>query len=342
MRPDDQSVGLRVLKFGGTSVGSTERIRAVVSLVAQRTDRERLVLVVSALSGVTNDLIDAAQRAARGERVRLVDLAERHRAVARALASPAELSSVLERLDQWLGDLYSLLHGVSLVRDCSPRVLDAILAHGELFSATLVAAALRAAGVPATMCDARELIVTDDTFGRAVVDRACSDAKVQAHHWSNGSVPVVTGFIAATLDGTTTTLGRGGSDYTATLLGAILTAEAVEIWTDVDGVMSADPRLVPQAFALPNLSYTELMELSHFGAKVMYPPSVAPAREAFLPLVIRNTFNPTFPGTWVLPLERAEAEIETSADQGQSPRVRPQRNPVCGISSINQVVLCRL
>jgi bifunctional aspartokinase / homoserine dehydrogenase 1 len=346
MRPDDQSDGLRVLKFGGTSVGSAERIRALASLVAQRTDRERLVIVVSALSGVTNDLIDTAQRAARSERVdtRVGALADRHRAAARELASAAELNGVLERLEQWFADLHSLFHGVSLVRDCSPRVLDAILAHGELFAATLVAAALRAAGVAATMCDARELIVTDDTFGRAIVDRTGTETRVRAHHWP-GSIPVVTGFIAATPDGTTTTLGRGGSDFTATLLGAVLDAAAVEIWTDVDGVMSADPRLVPQAFALSNLSYTELMELSHFGAKVMYPPSVAPAREAFLPLVIRNTFNPSFPGTWVLPLERTEAETEAArpgAEGEPPPRVRPQRNPVCGISSINQVVLCRL
>jgi aspartokinase/homoserine dehydrogenase 1 len=347
VRPGDSSDGLRILKFGGTSVGSAERIRALAALIAGRSDRERLVVVVSALAGVTNDLIDTAQRAASGERVdsRIEALAERHREAARALARADELAAVLQRLEQWFADLHSLLHGVSLVRDCSARVLDAIVAHGELLAATLVAAALRAAGIPAVMVDARELIVTDDSFGRAAVDRPGTDARMHAYPWSGDTIPVVTGFIAATVDGTTTTLGRGGSDFTATLLGAILRAEAVEIWTDVDGVMSADPRLVPQAFALPNLSYTELMELSHFGAKVMYPPSVAPAREAFLPLVIRNTFNPSFPGTWVLPLERVEAETEgrTTDEVSRVPaRVRAQRNPVCGISSINQVVLCRL
>jgi aspartokinase/homoserine dehydrogenase 1 len=182
--------------------------------------------------------------------------------------------------------------------------------------------------VPAQSCDARSLIVTDDTFGRAVVDRTGTAVRLRAQTWSNDPVQVVTGFIAATTDGTTTTLGRGGSDYTATLIGAVLEADVIEIWTDVDGVMSADPRLVPQAFALPSLSYTELMELSHFGAKVVYPPSVGPAREARVPLVIRNTLNPRFEGTWVLPPERAQREP-----------AHTRLNPVCGISLINQVVL---
>ena len=324
---------LRVLKFGGTSVGSAERIRAVASLVAARTAEQHIVVVVSALTGVTNDLVGAARRAERGERVddAIDALAERHGAALLSLALPSEHVELQAKLECWLNDLRSLLQGVSLVREASPRVLDAILVYGELFAALLVAAALRASGTKAMACDARELIVTDDTFGRAVVDRTSTDAKVRARSWSNDPVQVVTGFIAASHDGTTTTLGRGGSDYTATLLGAALQAEAVEIWTDVDGVMSADPRLVPQAFTLPSLSYTELMELSHFGAKVVYPPSVAPAREARMPLVIRNTMNPSFAGTWVLPAERPGQET-----------AHTRSSPVCGISSINQVVLCRL
>jgi aspartokinase/homoserine dehydrogenase 1 len=320
------------LKFGGTSVGSAERIQSVAALIAERVPAQSTVIVVSALTGVTNDLVDAAREAARGDRVdaQIDALADRHEAVARTVCQSSERDALLEELERWTTDLRSLLHGVSLVRDCSPRVLDAILAHGELFSAELVAAALRSANVRACSCDARTLIVTDDTFGRAIVDRAATSTRLRAHTWS-AAVQVVTGFIAATADGMTTTLGRGGSDYTATLIGAALDADAIEIWTDVDGVMSADPRLVPQAFALASLSYTELMELSHFGAKVVYPPSVGPAREAGVPLVIRNTLNPTFPGTWVLPAERAQLTPAPA-----------RRNPVCGISSINQVALCRL
>ncbi|MGH7468321.1 MAG: bifunctional aspartate kinase/homoserine dehydrogenase I [Longimicrobiales bacterium] len=323
---------LRVLKFGGTSVGSAERIQSVASLIAERAPSEPLVVVVSAMAGVTNELVDAARRAAGGERVDapVEALAERQRAVAGTVSLPNERAALLQQLDRWTADLHSLLHGVSLVRDCSPRVLDAILAHGELFAAALVAAALRASEVAAESCDARTLIVTDDTFGRAIVDREATHARLRAHAWAP-ELHVVTGFIAATANGTTTTLGRGGSDYTGTLIGAALEADAIEIWTDVDGVMSADPRLVPQAFPLPSLSYTELMELSHFGAKVVYPPSVGPAREARVPLVIRNTLNPSFPGTWVLPGERA-----------QLPQAQARRNPVCGISSINQIALCRL
>lgn len=329
----NQPKALRVLKFGGTSVGSAERIQALAALVAQRVSERPLIVVVSAVAGVTNELVAAARRAAQGERVDTVveALADRHRDIARTVARADQRELLLAQLEQGAADLRSLLHGVSLVRDCSARVLDAILAHGELFSATLVAAALRAANVPAQSCDARNLIVTDDTFGRAVIERAATTERLRAQHWSNDPLQVVTGFIAATVDGTTTTLGRGGSDYTATIVGAALQADAIEIWTDVDGVMSADPRLVPQAFALPSLSYTELMELSHFGAKVVYPPSVGPARQAQVPLVIRNSLNPTFPGTWVFPAERAEHEP-----------AQQRRSPVCGISSINQVVLCRL
>jgi aspartokinase/homoserine dehydrogenase 1 len=322
-----------ILKFGGTSLGSAERIRGITSIVAERR-AARPVVVVSAMAGVTDDLVRATELAARGDREAqdiLERLAERHLATARTLVRGGALGPVVVRLRSWVSDLASLLHGVSLVRDCSPRVRDAVLAHGELFSATLVAAALRESGVPADVADARTFLVTDDSFGHAVVDRSTSDDRIREALASFETIPVVTGFIAATADGTTSTLGRGGSDHTATLLGAVLRAEVVEIWTDVDGVMSADPRLVPGAFPLPRLSYTELMELSHFGAKVVFPPAVNPAREAGIPLVIRNTLNRTFPGTWVTPDTTREATDRSLVTM-----------PVRGISSINRVALCRL
>jgi aspartokinase/homoserine dehydrogenase 1 len=188
----------------------------------------------------------------------------------------------------------------------------------------LVAAALRTAGKPASARDAREIIVTDATFGRARVDFDATMPRVSAALSGLADVPVFTGFIGATPAGETTTLGRGGSDYTAAILGAGGRAERVEIWTDVDGVMSADPRLVPTAFSLEHLTYSELMELSHFGAKVVYPPTVHPARQLGIPIVIRNTFNPSFQGTWVV----------ADAPRG--------RHPVRGISSINDVAMMRL
>jgi bifunctional aspartokinase / homoserine dehydrogenase 1 len=326
--------GTVVMKFGGTSLETVERLGDVVALVAERAAQQRTVVVVSAMARVTNDLLEAARLATAGDpggAALIQAVCERHLACGDALALPDEKEALADTLNAWAADVRSLLHGVSLVRDCSPRVLDAVLAYGELFSSVMVAAALRAADLPAIAVDARLLIVTDDTFGRAVVDRETSYARIREQLAPDTALPVVTGFIGATEDGSTTTLGRGGSDYTATLIGAALDAAVVEIWTDVPGVLSADPRLVPQAFPLPRMSYTELMELSHFGAKVVYPPAVSPARAAGVPLVIRNTLDPSFPGTWVLP---------QPAGAGRDEAMR--RNAVCGISSINRIALCRL
>ena len=322
-----------VMKFGGTSVETPDRVLGVARLVAQRAAAGRGVVVVSAFAGVTNDLIRAAQLAVSGDAAAqdvVEGICRRHYAAAGALASAAEQAHITSTLDAWCADLRSLIHGVSLVRDCSPRVLDAIASYGELFSSLLVAAALRASGLPADQADARQFIITDDSFGRAIVDRDKSYRRMRDHFRSHERIQVVTGFIAATDDGSTTTLGRGGSDFTATLIGAALGASVIEIWTDVDGVMSADPRLVPQAFSVPRMTYNELMELSHFGAKVVYPPSVSPARDAAVPLAIRNTLRPEFPGTWVFPSSPAELDSEQ------------RRSPVCGISSINSVALCQL
>lgn len=320
------------MKFGGTSLENSQRVQDVATLVAQVARTQRVVVVVSAMTRVTNELIRAAKLAALADASagHAVDaIRARHQVTLRDCAAPSELPELLEIIDGSCAEIRSLIHGISLVRDCSPRVLDAIAAYGELLSSVVVAAALRHAGLEAEPVDARDLIVTDDTYGRAIVDRDLSYDRIRARLANSESVAVVTGFIASAEDGSTTTLGRGGSDYTATLIGAALGADSVEIWTDVDGVMSADPRLVPNAFPLPFMSYTELMELSHFGAKVVYPPSVTPARDAGVPLVIRNTLNPSFAGTHVSP---------KPADGGDA----NPRSAVRGISSINSVALCRL
>lgn len=332
---------MRILKFGGSSLATPDRVRAVCDIVAAAAEGGPVAVVVSAFGGVTDVLLDAATGAGRGEdgyREALAALGERHRRAAAELAAAGERPALDAEIARAVDDLGDLLHGARLVREASARTRDAVASYGERLSAAIVAAALRACGVAAAACDARRLIVTGPEFGAARVDFDASYDRVRAHfaalspsNTGAGAAPlqplqVVTGFLGATPEGETTTLGRGGSDYTASLLGAALGAEAVELWTDVDGVMSADPRLVPTAHSIPRLSYQELMELSHFGAKVVYPPSVHPTRAAGVPLWIKNTFNPGHSGTRV-----DAARAESAADR-----------PLCGISSIHGVALLRL
>ena len=322
---------MKILKFGGTSLADPERVRraaGLIRLAAGDTGANvRAVVVVSAFSRITNDLLDAAAAAARRDKAYrqiLKRVTTRHWEALQELVATADAGRLDEILGRRLSDLDNLLHGAFLLRECSPRTRDRILSYGERLSALIVAATLSAEGTPAHLCDARKLIVTDDSFGRAQVDLETTFRRIReaAGRWRN--VPIVTGFVGATPEGQTTTLGRGGSDYTAALFGAALDAEAIELWTDVDGVMSADPRLVEGAFPLPRLSYTELMEMSHFGAKVVFPPTVHPARSRGIPLVIKNTLNPGAAGTWV---------------HQQAPA---SEHAIRGISSIHQVALMRL
>ena len=330
MNPSSASpgAGLRVLKFGGTSLADAERVRKVAAIVAAQATNGPTIAVVSAFGGVTDDLEAAAACAARRDALsaeKLDGIRERHRTSVAELVAEDEPGAVTEAVEALLDRLDELLQGISLVKECSPRTRDSVLGIGERLSSILVAAALRAKGTDAAPCDAANLILTDANFGRAWVDMEASRSRVREHFGRSGPLQVVTGFVAGTADGETTTLGRGGSDYTATLLGAMLDAEAVEIWTDVNGVMSADPKMVREAFSLESLSYDELMELSHWGARVMHPSAVKPARDQDIPIVIRNTLNPDFPGTQV------------KADPG-----RDSDYPVRGIASINDVALLRL
>lgn len=321
---------MRVLKFGGSSVATPERIERVAGLVAEAAAEESTVVVVSAFGGVTDQLLAAATRASRrdGAWHELWEaLRVRHLEAAAALAAPEDLGQLERELHAQLDELGDLLHGVFLLVELSARSRDSIASYGERLSAPIVAAALRRIGTSARALDARRLIVTDDRFGEAKVDFAATDAKIAAVVAPIEGVPVITGFVAATTDGSTTTLGRGGSDYTASIVGAALGARVIELWTDVSGVMSADPRLVPDAAILPALSYAELMELSHFGAKVVHPPSVHPARAKGIPLLIKNTFEPSAPGTLVT---------------AETPREVEGEPPIRGISSIREVALARL
>jgi bifunctional aspartokinase / homoserine dehydrogenase 1 len=326
---------MKILKFGGTSVGDATRIRRVAELVQDelRADDPRSVaVVVSALGGVTDLLLHAARGSVtdrEGALQSVDEIVRRHRQVLDDLA-PAERRQELEAIvARSLDELRQIVQGVSLIGECTPRTLDLVLAHGERLSAPLVAGALRARGVPAEPCDARALIVTDRAFGGARVDFARTDARLRKHFAAAAELQVVTGFVATSRDGETTTLGRGGSDYTASILGAALGAEEIVIFTDVDGVMSADPRKVADAFPLPEMTFEELMELSHFGAKVVYPPTVQPARRAGIPLSIRNTLRPEAPGTRVVEARGAPAG-----------GARPA--PVTGIASIPHTALLRL
>ena len=322
------SAGLHVLKFGGTSLGNSDRVREVASIIAAQSEKGPTIAVLSAFGHVTDELVTASEWAKAGEKryaTKLEEIRNLHLESVEELTGPEDQSGVAESIDVILTRLEELLRGVSLVKECTARTQDGVLSVGERLSTLLVAAALRARGTDAEACDTTSLIVTDSNFGAASVDMAATRERVVPYFKQAGPLQVVTGFIAGTAGGETTTLGRGGSDYTATLLGAILDAEVVEIWTDVNGVMSADPRIVQEAFSLESLSYDELMELSHWGAKVMHPAAVQAAREKGLPVLIRNSLNREFEGT----------EVREGAPTTQG-------FPVRGIASINDVSLLRL
>ncbi len=293
-----------VYKFGGTSVKTAERIRRVVELVLDEDADGLRVVVVSALGGVTDQLITAIDEAlARsGKHAEILDaLKDRHVAAVEELSAGDEQRRLREEVESKLLELAELLDGVYLLRECTLRTRDAIIGMGEQLSAPLAAAAFRAAGVKAEALDAREFIRTDACFGEANVlfDETSELVRDRFATIDPVSITVVTGFIGATDRGVSTTLGRSGSDYTATVLGGALKAEQVVIWTDVDGVLSADPRLVPDTFALPQLSYREAAELAYFGAKVLHPRTMRPLQRQKIPLRIKNTLNPDAPGTLI-------------------------------------------
>ncbi len=297
---------LVVMKFGGSSVGDGERIRWVARLVRRALASEvgRCCVVVSAMAGVTDLLIGAAHAASRHELSRAEaaaqELRARHLAAASLIAGKeGELKRTIE---SWVERFLTMCRAVDALGELTPRTLDAIAATGERLSAPLVAAALEREGIGTQSVDAASLIVTDGRFGAAspLVDPTSARCRAELLPLLEaGEVPVVTGFIGATEEGVTTTLGRGGSDYSAAILGAALGADEIWIWTDVPGVMTADPRVVPDAVTVPFLSYAEAVELAHLGAKVIYPKTALPAEEAGIPIRIRDTFRPEGPSTTI-------------------------------------------
>src|SRR6202140_3048171 len=293
---------MRVLKFGGSSLATPHRIRAVGRIVLDTHRRESTVVVVSAFQGVTNELVECARLAERGDssyQQMLHELARRHRAAASRLAGRGR-RAVRTGVEELLAELRDTLHGIHLLRHCPLQALDMTAGFGERLSALIVAAYLNQTR-PATYVDARQFVITEDQFTHATVVFGKTNRATRAYFArlfrAARVIPVVTGFIGSTEDGRTTTIGRNGSDYSAAIVGAALGASVIEIWTDVDGVLSADPRAVSSAFVLPQISYEEAMELSYFGAKVLHSATIAPAVAKAIPILIKNTFNPAAPGT---------------------------------------------
>lgn len=326
---------MKVLKFGGTSVGTVESLANVKQIVAgylaDQPDQP-IVVVVSALGGLTDKLIATARLAAAADPAYIAELdaiIERHHKVAAAtVTDPSILAGVMSRVDNLLDELSNIYRGVSLIRDLSPRSLDIIVSYGERLSSTIIEHILPSA----TLFDSRRFIKTVDQFGKHVLDADATHTAIAATFTpatlAPGRVILVPGFISTAADNENeiTNLGRGGSDYTAAILAADLNAEALEIWTDVDGFLTADPRQVQGTYVIPHLSFIEAMELCNYGAKVIYPPTIYPVFHKSIPIHIKNTFNPTAPGTLI---SDTPASTEPSAP-GKSIR---------GISSINDTCL---
>lgn len=292
---------MKILKFGGSSVANAENIKKVIQIISDTSRKgEDAIVVVSALGGVTNNLIKAATLAAEGTseyRARMKDIFSQHNKVIRELIDFSNRKRVLAAAHEKYNELDEALRGIVLLEELSLRSLDKVMSLGEQLSAFIVSEALKSKEVSCRFADARALIRTDENFGSANVEIQKTYKLILAYRRANPGLSVLGGFIGSSERGITTTLGRGGSDYTASLVGAALNATAIEIWTDVDGVMTADPRKVDNAFPLAKISYAEAGELAHFGAKVIHPKTMKPAWLKNIPIDIKNTFNPSGKGT---------------------------------------------
>nr|WP_315172057.1 bifunctional aspartate kinase/homoserine dehydrogenase I [uncultured Flavobacterium sp.] len=319
---------MRVLKFGGTSVANADNIKLVLAIIAQKAEKEPLAVVVSALSKVTDLLQLAASKAAQNDesfRDIVLEIEKKHLDTLKQLIPVSEQSALLSHIKRIINHLETLLDGCFLLGELSPRTADTILSFGELLSSFIIAEALKQNLKNSSYKDSRELIKTNATFGKASVNFEVSNRLIQDYFTTNDAkVVLLPGFIGATEDGITTTLGRGGSDYSAAILASALAAEELEIWTDVNGMYTANPKLVKQAQPIATISYQEAMELSHFGAKVLYPPTIQPVLRKNIPILIKNTFEPEAEGTFI---------SNTIAANG---------SPVKGISHIDNITLITL
>jgi bifunctional aspartokinase / homoserine dehydrogenase 1 len=294
---------MRVLKFGGTSVANAENISKVVAITVKALEKDKVIVVVSALGGTTDLLIDIGKLAAAGDekyKEKLAEAEHRHLHTAKDLVPVAKQSAILSEIKKQINELEAICEGVFLLRELSARTLDRIVSFGELLSSVIISHKLNSMDVPHVWKDSRELISTDSNFGFAAVNFDNTNKIIKGFvKETSASLYIFPGFIAANEDGITTTLGRGGSDYTAAILAAAIDASVLEIWTDVSGMMTADPRLVQNVKVIPRISYQEAMELCHFGAKVIYPPTIQPVMSKGIALWVKNTFAPDDEGTLI-------------------------------------------
>lgn len=318
---------MNILKFGGTSVGSAQSISALIEILKREKGDENPIVVLSAMGGVTNTLLEMAENARNAQDYadQLKAVEAKHFEVIRTLLPAGAQNPVLTKLKIYFNELEDILQSVYNLRELSLQTKDLILSYGERCSNVMVSHIARQQFPNAIYVDGSELIKTDSNFGQAKVNNQLSEILIKEFYEANSDkLMFVTGFISSNDEGRITTLGRGGSDYTAAIWGAVLNAEEIQIWTDVDGMLTADPRIVKKAFSLPELSYIEAMELSYFGAKVIYPPTMTPAFLKKIPIVIKNTFNVDFPGTFIKHGAQASSL------------------PIKGISSIDEISILNL
>lgn len=316
---------MKVLKFGGTSVGTPDSLRNVKNIVEKQRE-ERLIVVVSALGGITDKLIATARTASSGSLEYIVTYAEivsRHIDMIHKIVPAGRQEKVFAMVNPLLEELGNIYRGISLIRDLSQRTLDVVVSYGERMSASIVTNVIN----DSTLFDSRNFITTTTIHGKHLLDNETTDKKIhEAFDNADYSIAIVPGFISRDRDGDITNLGRGGSDFTAAILAAALDAQSLEIWTDVDGFMTADPRVVKKAKVIDSLSFSEAMELCNYGAKVIYPPTIYPVFRRNIPVVVKNTFNPQAIGTNIF---------------GYSSNIDAEF-PIKGISSISAVSLVNI
>lgn len=319
---------MKTLKFGGTSVANAQNIQLVIEIVSQKAKNDKLAVVVSALSGITDALITSAQKAASKDesyKNNIEEIKQKHFDTIGQLVDNANQNQLLIKINNQINQLQTLLDGCFLLGELSPRTSDAVAGFGELLSSQIIATALQQTLPNSSFKDSRELIKTNSNFGKAVVNFELTNKLIADFFNSNASqVVILPGFIANDANGNTTTLGRGGSDYTAAIVANGTNSESLEIWTDVNGMFTANPKIVKQAQPIESISYQEAMELSHFGAKVLYPPTIQPVLKSNIPIWIKNTFESEAYGTLI----SNQKEVGT--------------NPIKGISHIDNIALLTL
>ena len=319
---------MKVLKFGGTSVGSSININSVISILEQESKNDNIVCVVSAIGGITDQLLQAGQLAVNKDdayKDAFNVITERHISIVKELV-PGENNSIIDAIETKLESLQNLLDGLYLLNELTPKISDKLVSFGELLSSYIITETMKSRGIDVKRKTAQDLIVTNSDYTKAEVNYKETNLNIENYFkTSSTKTTVVPGFVAKSIEGEETTLGRGGSDFTASIIAAALQAEQLEIWTDVSGMFTANPKLVKQAFPIDRLSFQEAMELSHFGAKVLYPPTVQPVLDANIPIHIKNTMQPKAVGTI----------ISDNSDTSKT-------SPVKGITNIDSIALLTL